>query len=307
MARRYDRARGVVVSVPKSGRTWLRVFLHAYCCMLAKREFTLDQRDIAASQMPEFVFTHDLWEHLKTARLKDRFRGKHLVPRRAVETKPIILLARDPRDVMVSLFFQLSKRTGQFHGALSEIVADPRFGIKAIVEIMNAWIAEWGERSNFLLLRYEDCRRNTRDTFAAMLAFFGFTEIDDEALDRSLEFSSFENMKAMEANKKFTTEILLPRDAADPDSFKVRRGIVGGYTQYLTAQDLAYIEQALASLDPRFGYHPTPAHEAVGDQRRQELTQGARRSFRKRRDQGRFALVRFAHRALAAALAAFLN
>jgi Sulfotransferase domain len=276
MARRYDRARGVVISIPKSGRTWLRVFLHAYCCMLAKREFTLDPHEIAASQMPEFVFTHDLWQHLKTARLKDSFRGKHLVPPRAVETKPILLLARDPRDVVVSLFFQLSKRTGQFHGTLSEIVADPRFGIEAIVEIMNTWIVEWGERSNFLLLRYEDCRRNTRRAFAAMLAFFGFTEIDDEALDRSLQFSSFENMKAMEANKKFTTGILLARDAGDPDSFKVRRGIVGGYTQYLSAQDLVYIEQALASLDPRFGYHSAPAREGDGDQRRQELTEGPR-------------------------------
>jgi len=276
MARRYDRARGVVVSIPKSGRTWLRVFLHAYCCMLAKREFTLDPHEIAASQMPEFVFTHDLWQHLKTARLKDSFRGKHLVPPRAVETKPILLLARDPRDVLVSLFFQLSKRTGQFQGSVSEIVTDPRFGIEAIVEIMNTWIAEWGERSNFLLLRYEDCRRNTRRAFAAMLAFFGFTEIDDEALDRSLQFSSFENMKAMEANKEFTTGILLPRDAGDPDSFKVRRGIVGGYMQYLSAQDLVYIEQALASLDPRFGYHSAPARAAGGDQRRPGLPEWPR-------------------------------
>ena len=273
MARRYDRARGVVVSIPKCGRTWLRVFLHAYCCMLEKREFTLDPNEIAASRMPEFVFTHDLWQHLKTARLKDSLRGKHLVPPRAVETKPILLLARDPRDVVVSLFFQLSKRTGQFHGTVSEIVADRRFGIGAIVEIMNSWMEEWGERSNFLLLRYEDCRRNTRRAFATMLAFFGFREINEEALDQSIQFSSFENMKAMEANRKFKTGSLLPRDTADPDSFKVRRGIVGGYKQYLTAQDLIYIERALACLDPRFGYLPTPACVEVGDQGAEGLTQ----------------------------------
>jgi hypothetical protein len=275
MARRYDRALGVVVSIPKSGRTWLRVFLHAYCCMLERREFTLDPNELAASQMPEFVFTHDLWQHLKTARWKDSLRGKHLVPPRAVESKPILLLARDPRDVVVSLFFQLSKRTGQFRGTLSEIVADRRFGIEAIVEIMNSWMEEWGERSNFLLLRYEDCHRNTRRAFAAMLAFFGFTEIDEEALAQSIQFSSFENMKAMEVNRKFKTGILLPRDTGDPDSFKVRRGLVGGYKQYLTAQDLIYIERALACLDPRFGYQITPACEGSGDHQGTEgLTQG---------------------------------
>ncbi len=266
MGRRYDRARGVVVSIPKSGRTWLRVFLHAYCCMIEKREFTLDRDEIATSQMPQFVFTHDLWQHLKTARLKDSLRGKHLVPPRAIDTKPILLLARDPRDVVVSLFFQLSKRTDQFHGTVSEIVADRRFGVQSIVEIMNAWMAEWSERSNFMLLRYEDCRRNTRRAFGAVLAFFGFREINEEALDQSIQFSSFENMKNMESNEKFKTGILLPRNAGDPDSFKVRRGIVGGYKQYFAEQDLIYIEHVLTSLDPRFGYHPTPAFDRAPDQ-----------------------------------------
>jgi hypothetical protein len=271
MARRYNQARGVVVSIPKSGRTWLRVFLHAYCCALENRAFTLDQNVFAAVNMPSFVFTHDLWEHLTIARFKDRLRGKHLVPPGAIASKPILLLARDPRDVVVSLFFQLSKRTGQFRGTVSEIVTDPKFGVKSIVKIMNAWIAELGERNNFMLLRYEDCRRDTARVFRAMLAFFGFEEIEEAALERSIRFASFENMKNMEANDQFKTGILMPRDRADPDSFKVRRGIVGGYKQYLTAQDLLYIEQALISLDPRFGYRP----DRKLDQGIEKLTAGS--------------------------------
>jgi Sulfotransferase domain len=274
MARRYDQARGVVVSIPKSGRTWLRVFLHAYCCMIEKREFTLDRDEAVAGHMPQFIFTHDLWQHLKTARLKDSLRGKHLVPPRAIETKPILLLARDPRDVVVSLYFQLSRRTGQYHGTVSEIVADRRFGVQSMVEIMNAWMVEWGDRSNFMLLRYEDCRRSTRRAFAAMLGFFGFKDVNEEVLDRSIQFSSFENMKGMEANRKFKTGILLPRDPADPDSFKVRRGVVGGYKQYLTEQDLAYMEQVLSSLDPRFGYYPTRASERTSERGADGFPQG---------------------------------
>jgi hypothetical protein len=217
--------------------------------------------------MPQFIFTHDLWEHLKTARFKDSIRGKHLVPLRAIDGKPILLLSRDPRDVIVSLFFQLSKRTRQFRGTLSDIIDDRRFGIHSIVEVMNAWLLEWGGRGNFKLLRYEDCRLNPRRAFEEMLRFFGFERIEQEAFDRGLRFSSFENMKSMEARGEFKTGILLPEDPSDPDSFKVRRGVVGGYKQYLNERDLLAIEQAMLSLDPRFGYQgsrltaPTPVVE----------------------------------------------
>ena len=175
----------------------------------------------------------------------------------------------DPRDVIVSLFFQLSKRTRQFRGTLSEMIADRRFGIHAIVETMNTWLLEWGERDNFKLLRYEDCRLNTRGAFEEMLRFFGFERIEQEAFDRGLQFSSFENMKSMEAHGEFKTGILLPQNPADPDSFKVRRGIVGGYKQYLNERDLLGIEQAMLSLDSRFGYQGArlAAPAAAGNKR----------------------------------------
>jgi len=40
----------------------------------------------------------------------------------------------------------------------------------------------------------------------------------------------------------------------DPESFKVRRGKVGGYQEYLSVEDLQYAAKALAQLNPLFGY-----------------------------------------------------
>jgi hypothetical protein len=40
----------------------------------------------------------------------------------------------------------------------------------------------------------------------------------------------------------------------DPESFKVRRGKVGGYQEYLSAEDEKYAANALRRLDPLFGY-----------------------------------------------------
>ena len=52
----------------------------------------------------------------------------------------------------------------------------------------------------------------------------------------------------------FDSKILQARDVADPESFKVRRGKVGGYTDYLVTKDRQYATGALVKLDRRFGY-----------------------------------------------------
>jgi hypothetical protein len=40
----------------------------------------------------------------------------------------------------------------------------------------------------------------------------------------------------------------------DPESFKVRRGKIGGYREYLSDEDQRYAVEALTRLHPRFGY-----------------------------------------------------
>jgi hypothetical protein len=253
-ARYYEAADAIFVSVPKSGRTWLRVFLYHYYSATYRVNFTLNEKEIFAGTLPKLIFTHDLWEHRATARPKDRWRGKHLVPPRAAKEKKIVLLARDPRDVLVSLFFQQSKRMNRYAGTLSDMLRHPRFGVRLIVDVMNVWMTEWGSRPNCKLVRYEDCRRDTAGTFRELVAFLSPGAIDENAFDSALEFSSFDNMKAMEAAGKFDTRILAPADRADPESFKVRRGEVGGYGEYFSELDLEYIQGELARLASRYGY-----------------------------------------------------
>ena len=253
-ARRYAEADAIVVSLGKSGRTWLKVFLYSYFCALEKREFTLDPKDLAASKIPKLVFTHDLWGSRTVRKLKDRITGKQLIPPLESRTKPILLLVRDPRDVIVSLFFQITRRSRRYRGVLSEMIRHPKFGIHSIIDVMNTWIEEWGGRSDFKLLRYEDCRTDTKEVFRGVLVFLGFTEIDVEAFHKSLEFSSFENMKAMEAASRFNTGILQPGNPVDPESFKVRRGLVGGYREYLNPEDILFLDHAVTRLDKRYGY-----------------------------------------------------
>ena len=61
-------------------------------------------------------------------------------------------------------------------------------------------------------------------------------------------------MRKMEASLEYDRQLLQPSDVNDPESYKVRRGKIGGYVDYLEPSDIEYADQAMAALDRRFGY-----------------------------------------------------
>src|SRR5437868_1502799 len=101
----------VVISVPKSGRTWVRTFLCAYFCKRTGHAFTLRPDRYHAPDIPRMIFSHDFAEQRMKATLWERIRGKYLVPARELARARVILLVRDPRDAFVSLYMQLLHRT----------------------------------------------------------------------------------------------------------------------------------------------------------------------------------------------------
>ena len=270
-AAHFQSADAFVVSIQKSGRTWVRFFLSAYFAEWHERNFTPAARPAAAAAIPSLCYTHDLWEHRAKESLGEQLRGKWLIPRQQALRKPILLIARDPRDVMVSLFFHLKKRSGTFDGDLPALLRHPVFGVERVVYVMNRWLREWSGTSRMHVLRYEDARRDPAPTFTAALRFLQPTlALDTGALTRAVEISSFENMRRLESGAanatgaELVTELnltkkdsLRPADADDPDSYKVRRGKVGGYTDYLEAPDIRFLDRSLEKLDIRYGYGPS--------------------------------------------------
>ena len=264
-ARQLSGGDALVVSIPKSGRTWVRTFLCAYFCGKAGQPFTLHPEVFPG--VPKVIYTHDLFEQRTKADRWDKVRGKYLIPSGERRRRPIILLARDPRDAFVSLYVQLTRRTKETPDELktksaAELLRDPAFGIVSMVEIMNSWLAEWSGRSDFLLVRYETLRADPRAGFEPVLRLLGEENIHEKAFAQALEFSAFGHMKKLESEGVFQSKILRAGDTSDPESFKVRRGKVGGFADYLSPDDQEFAAQALAQLDPRFSYgampRPTP-------------------------------------------------
>ena len=258
-ARELSGGDAVVISVPKSGRTWVRTFLCAYFCKRTGHPFTLRPDRYHEPDIPRMIFSHDFAEQRMKARLWERVRGKYLVPARELARAKVILLVRDPRDAFVSLYMQVVHRTRETpkdlkQKSIGDLLRDRRFGIMSIIKTMNNWFAEFARRKNFTLVHYESLRAAPEKNFRAILATLGETSPDPEAFKHAMEFSDFGNMQRLEAAGVFDSKILRSRDIQNPESFKVRRGKVGGYRDYLSPEDQAFAADALKHLDARFGY-----------------------------------------------------
>ncbi|MDX1394211.1 MAG: sulfotransferase domain-containing protein [Gemmatimonadota bacterium] len=249
---RLRRADAIVVSIPKSGRTWLRVFLRHYTSGLAGLPFALDPREEEYDVAPRIEFTHDIWENRTARRVLHRITGRHLIPRRQRDRARIVLVVRDLRDLMVSLYFELTKRGFKhgplFEGTPGEMLRDPRFGVQAAVDTLNQWLSEWGDSGRCYVWSYEECRADPERVFREALEFLGFDPIDGELLRESIEFASFRSMKKLERSGQVDGRVLRPGDPEDPDSYKVRRGVVGGFVDYLEEADIAFIESVSSEL-----------------------------------------------------------
>ncbi|MGZ5022660.1 MAG: sulfotransferase domain-containing protein [Chthoniobacterales bacterium] len=249
----------IVISIPNSGRTWIRTFVAAYFCARFEHPFSLDPEQYGDRRIPRVIYTHDRYEHHTKTRWWERVRSKFLVPRAEIHRAKILLLARDPRDAFVSHYVELKKRTLETADELKrqsvgEMLRDPLFGIDLMIATMNDWMDEFRERDDCTLVRYEDLRVAPAVQFRRVLAGIGELEPVELHFNAALEFSQFGNMKKMEASRAYDPKLLQPADVSDPESYKVRRGKVGGFAEYFGSEDLDYARAAVARLDPAFGY-----------------------------------------------------
>ncbi len=261
---KLQRADVVVVSFGKSGRTWLRVMVsHLFRVMYRLPENAImgfDNFHNLNRAVPKIFFTHDNY-------IKD-FTGD-FSSKQPFYNKRVVLLARDPRDVAVSQFFQWKFRIkpskvtinnyppqGSDISLFDFVMGDNGGGMKAVTDYLNLWAAEAGKVKAFHLLRYEDLRSNTREELRRLLDFMQ-VDATDAQVEAAVEYSSYENMKKMESKEQFRLAggRMMPRDKDNPDSYKVRRAKVGGYRDYFTDEEVAAIDARLAAeLDPLFRY-----------------------------------------------------
>jgi len=245
-------AEAVVVSFPKSGRTFVRAML----ARLYQRRFGVDERGLlefptlrnAPAGAPRVLFTHAG----DAMRRPDRI---SIGPSDYVGRK-VVLLARHPADIAVSRYHHLKHRSRDkarqrlAEQPLETFVWAAEGGIPSIVEFLNQFAALPG----VTIIRYEDILADPRKSLKKLADAIGM-ETDAKDIADAIEFGSLANLKKLEREHYFTSSRLRPARKDDAQSGKVRSGKSGGYRTELGKDAAVRIEDYLRDrLDPRLGY-----------------------------------------------------
>lgn len=245
-------ADAVFLSPGKCGRTWIRAMLsHAFhlsfgtpvdALIAGDNMRRLDQR------IPAVLFTHGIGEPSTVER---RLTGKGL------HNKRVIALVRDPRDVLVSRYHHHHNRSASYarrHGSSRRppprTIGDFVLGsdrIERLVQRVHAFDQLTKAVPRGQLFQYETFRREPTLQLAQMLEAIGCA-VDHDHVEAAVEFARFDRLKQREAESFYQSEILRPGDPAEPNSFKVRRGQVGGYKDELTAEQIDRLDQRIDAL-----------------------------------------------------------
>jgi len=232
-----------IASFPKSGNTWLRIFLCSYIYMNQKNntfDFNLlknikrfpntqqyedigikpknfedvakswiaAQNKINSNKKINFLKTHNAFGGLKNCPFTDK-----------TNTLGAIYLVRDPRDVLVSYSRHLEMSIEE---TLELVLEDDHKGWlnedkkDVIGEMRGSWAQNYNSWKNFylrekIIIRYEDLIDDTFNTFSKIIIFLNklfpkhssFLEVDNKKIEKCIELSDFNKLKNLEKEKGF--------------------------------------------------------------------------------------------------------
>ena len=271
-----------LASYPKSGNTWVRVFLTNLRRGVAEPAHINDldvtpiasDRDLlgeALSYDPEdltheeidrlrpeayayhgsradgtlFIKVHDAYTYLDD--------GRPLFPTEV--TRGAIYLIRNPIDVCVS--FAHHSGNSDFDDTISKM-ADPGFAVCSTPEFWHeqtrqrllSWrkhVISWIESDiEIEVIRYEDLLTSPLATFTRVACFAGLPR-EREPIERAIALSSFEELHRQEVMRGFKERMPMSK------SF-FREGKAGTWRSVLTVEQVARIIQDQGDVMRRFGY-----------------------------------------------------
>lgn len=273
-----------LASYPKSGNTWMRVFLTNYlrdadepadinrlertpiassrvhfeqAVGVESSDLSLDEQDalrpdayrwLAAQprEQPLMMKVHDAYTYLAD--------GSPLFPPDV--TQGAIYILRNPLDVAVSGAAFMGVDVAAAPGAMGDptmTMCGARRGMTGQLRqrllTWSAHVTSWLDAPDSfprLAVRYEDMKRDPTGTFGRVIRFLDLP-FERMRLEKAIAFSSFDRLRGQEAASGFREK---PRQAAR----FFRKGAIGSWQDQLTADQSARIIADHQDVMRRFGY-----------------------------------------------------
>jgi len=272
-----------LASYPKSGNTWLRMFLKSYF-MGSNEKFSLegsvldsfkpqgfpDQGLLDKLKIDYYKFEEIVknWEAMQDyINLNNRTNfvkthnamctiGSHKFTT-SRNTKGVIYIVRDPRDVLVSLSHHMGLDPNKSfeHFSSPYNFEYPSSGGKEYKKsLMGTWsdhYKSWKEYKfcKILIVRYEDMVLDEFNTFTKIINYLkniGAAEFDEEKLKKALKQTQFKELQKMEKNDGFSER--------GRGKLFFRKGKTGVWKEELSTELVKKIENLFKNEMVELGY-----------------------------------------------------
>jgi hypothetical protein len=260
-----------LASYPKSGNTWLRIFLYHIMRQqlgLPREPDEINKLDRSSGYEAKLLglFQHFLGKPVSESSQLDIMRVRANVQRAIADRMPSVALVkthnlrgdawgiptinpdvtvgaiyvvRDPRDVSISLARQMGSTVDHAIEVMRTKAFSTKPSTESAFEIWGSWsqhVASWAvsEDRSVLAVRYEDMLEKPTETFTAILKHLR-QQVPPEQITEAIEISSFDKLKRLEETIGF-------RERAPNGEAFFATGKAGNWRTVLTPKQADAIE-----------------------------------------------------------------
>lgn len=272
-----------LASYPKSGNTWLRIFLGqllenadaqdlnqlALTDSISSSRYRFDRMvGVDAAELAQDTidtlrpWVYEKWsqeaDKLQYVKAHDRYHltpaGEPLFP--AAATRGVIHIVRDPRDVALSLAHHRVKSVDDTIDFMADSGACFAQTKKSLPPQLRQWLGDWSGHMQswlecplpMLTVRYEDMLGDTLNTFTKIVRFAQI-EVDSARIQSALEASRFSRLQKLESLSRF--------GEAPPNMGRFfRKGQAGDWRENLTEAQVEKIVAQHGEMMRQLGYLP---------------------------------------------------
>lgn len=268
-----------LASYPKSGNTWMRVFLANYLAnadtplsinqmqhfglgdsiprmyrMVAGRDVDTSDRNITLGLrnrvLQGIVANNADVNFVKTHNIRGEAFGIDLIPQ--AYTRQAIYIMRNPLDMLVSY----ARHYGMTHAEAAEALGRSDHGTSAdpgtVCQFLGSWsdhVKSWTRGAKFpvLPMRYEDLLEDPMTHFGRVIEAIGIPK-DEDRLQRAIKFSSFDELRGQEDKEGFAEQ------SSHSERF-FHSGQTGQWKETLDAGIISKIRRDHKRLMKEYGYY----------------------------------------------------